>query len=147
MSDAEIAARLAGPHMCVFSVARKGKGPVSVPLAYVFRDGRFLMQSARASLHGRLAEKRGRATITVHAESIDAVEAFEWYVTAEGPVAFNDDPVRPLMREILAKDRGEHVADRWLDEWLWPVAKDQDVLVLDPDRIAGYSFPSRLEFD
>jgi hypothetical protein len=49
------------------------------------------------------------------------------------------------MREILAKDRGKHVADRWLDEWLWPVAKEQRVLVLDPERIAGYTFPSRLE--
>lgn len=33
MSDAEIEARLAGPHMCVFSVARLGKGPVAIPKA------------------------------------------------------------------------------------------------------------------
>ena len=58
MSDAEIEARLGGPHMCVFSVARIGKGPVAVPLAYVFRNGRFYLQSAPESLHGRLAVKR-----------------------------------------------------------------------------------------
>jgi hypothetical protein len=145
MSDAEIEARLADPHMCVFSVARLGKGPVAVPLAYVFRDGRFYLQSDPDSLHGRLAAKRGRSTVTIHDEWISAVEAFEWYITAEGPVAFSDDPVRPVMREILAKDRGEHVADRWLDEWLWPVASKQRVLVLEPERIAGYTFPSRLE--
>jgi nitroimidazol reductase NimA-like FMN-containing flavoprotein (pyridoxamine 5'-phosphate oxidase superfamily) len=121
------------------------KGPVAVPLAYVYRDGRFYMQSARDSLHGRLAVKRGRATVTVHEEWISGVEAQEWYVTAEGPVAFTDDRVRPVMRQILAKDRGEHIADRWLEEWLWPVAKDQQVLVLDPERIAGYTFPSSLE--
>lgn len=145
MSPAEIETRLAGPHMCVFSVARVGKGPVAVPLAYLYRAGRFYLQSAPESLHGRLAVKRGRATVTVHDEWIGAVEAFEWYITAEGPVAFTDDPLRPVMREILAKDRGEHVADRWLDEWLWPAAADQRVLVLDPERIAGYTFPGRLE--
>ena len=145
MTDTEIAARLAGPHMCVFSVARLGKGPVAVPLAYVFRDGRFLLQSSPESLHGRLAIKRGRATVTVHQEWISGPEAAEWYITAEGPVAFTDDPVRPVMRDILAKDRGEHLADRWLDEWLWPVASEQKVMVLTPDRIAGYTFPSRLE--
>lgn len=145
MSEAEIEARLAGPHMCVFSVARVGKGPVAVPLAYVFRRGSFYLQSAPESLHGRLAVKRGRATVTVHDEKISHVEASEWYVTAEGPVAFSDEPLRPLMREILVKDRGEQMADRWLDEWLWPVAKDQQVLVLTPERIAGFSFPSRLE--
>jgi len=145
MSDAEIEARLAGPHMCVFSVTRLGKGPVAIPLAYVFRDGKFYLQSAPDSLHGRLAVKRGRATVTIHDEWISAVEASEWYITAEGPVVFTSDEVRPLMREIMAKDRGEHVADRWLDEWLWPVAKNQQVLVLDPERIAGYTFPSRLE--
>jgi len=145
MSDAEIEKRLAGPHMCVFSVARVGKGPVAVPLAYVFRDGNFYLQSAPDSLHGRLAVKRGRATVTIHDEPISEFEASEWYITAEGPVAFSDDPLRPVMREMLVKDRGEHMADRWLDEWLWPVAKDQQVLVLTPERIAGFSFPSRLE--
>jgi hypothetical protein len=145
MSDAEIEARLAGPHMCVFSVARMGKGPVAVPLAYVFRDGRFYLQSAPESLHGRLAVKRGRATVTIHDEQIGNIEASEWYITAEGPVAFSADPLRPVIREILVKDRGAEMADRWLDEWLWPVAKDQQVLVLTPEQIAGFSFPSRLE--
>lgn len=146
MSDAEIETRLAGPHTCVLSVARRGKGPVAVPLAYVFRDGSFYLQSAPESLHGRLAVKRGRATVTIHDEpQISDVEAAEWYITAEGPVAFSDEPLRPLMREMLAKDRGELMADRWLDEWLWPVAKDQQVLILTPERIAGFSFPSRLE--
>jgi nitroimidazol reductase NimA-like FMN-containing flavoprotein (pyridoxamine 5'-phosphate oxidase superfamily) len=145
MTDAEIEVRLAGPHTCVFSVARLGKGPVSVPLAYVFRDGRFYLQSDPKSLHGRLAVERGRATVTVHDEWVGGVEAQEWYVTAEGPVAFTDDPLRPLLREIMAKDRGEGVADRWVDEWLWPAAETHRVLVLDPERIAGYGFPSRLE--
>ena len=145
MSDAEIEPRLADPHMCVFSVSRLGKGPVAIPLAYVYRDGRFYLQSSPDSLHGRLATKRGRATVTIHDEWISAVEASQWYITAEGPVAYTDDDVRAVMREILAKDRGEHVADRWLDEWLWPAARNQQVLVLEPERIAGYTFPSRLE--
>jgi hypothetical protein len=145
MSEAQIEAHLTGPHMCVFSVARRDKGPAAVPLAYVYRDGRFYLQSAPESLHGRLAAKRGRATVTVHDEVFAGYEVFEWYVTAEGPVAFTDDPVRPLMRDILAKDRGEHLADRWLDEWLWPVAKDQKVLVMEPERISGFTFASRLE--
>ena len=145
MSDAEIEARLACPNTGVFSVGRVGKGPVSIPLAYVYRDGNFYFQSAPDSLHGRLAVKRGRATVTIHDEWISAVEASQWYITAEGPVAYTDDELRPVMRAILAKDRGEHVADRWLDEWLWPVAKDHQVLMLAPDRIVGYTFPGCLE--
>lgn len=145
MSEAEIDAVLDGSHMCVFSVARKGRGPVAVPLAYVYRGGRFRLQSAPSSLHGRLAMAQGRATVTVHDEWISGFEASEWYVTAEGPVEFTDDPLRPLLLEIMVKDRGEHLADRWLDEWLAPAAAGHRVLVLTPERIAGYSFPSRLE--
>ena len=46
-------------------------------------------------------------------------------MVATDRVEFTDDPLRPLMRDILAKDRGEHLADRWVEEWLWPAAKHQ----------------------
>ena len=45
---------------------------------------------------------------------------------------------------LAVHDEGTVGIDRLVQR---PAAKDQEVLVLDPDRIAGYSFPSRLEFD
>jgi nitroimidazol reductase NimA-like FMN-containing flavoprotein (pyridoxamine 5'-phosphate oxidase superfamily) len=145
MTDEQIATFLAGPHMCVFSVSRTGKGPIAVPLAYLFRDGKFWMQTSAQSVHGKAAVRQGRGTVTVHHERYEGTEAQERYVMAEGPVEFvGGEDLDALLRTILAKDRGEEHADAWLGAFL-PNVEGQDLLVLDPDRVSGFDWVSSLD--
>ena len=67
-------------------------------------------------LIARLRE-RARATVTIHHEYISAVEAIEWYITAEGPVAYTDEPLRPVMRAILDTGYEGYVAQEFIPTW------------------------------
>ncbi|MEE8331100.1 MAG: pyridoxamine 5'-phosphate oxidase family protein [Acidimicrobiia bacterium] len=133
---------LAGPHQAVLAVGRLDKGPVAVPMSYYFAHDRFHMVTDPSSLHGRLMAKRGRATMTVQAETVVGRSVRQWYVMAEGPVSFRDDDPAPHVRAILAKDRGEENADEWAGAG--PPA-EVCLVVLDPARLSGYEFRESLD--
>ena len=137
-----IAALLQQPLQAVLSVARRDKGPVAVPMSYHFSDGKFWMVTDPDSLHGRLMAKRGRATITVQYEACDGRRVHQWYVMAEGPVAYRDDATEPHVRRILGKDRGAQNVDEWL---AGGVPDNVRLAVLDPVRIAGYEWTESLD--
>jgi nitroimidazol reductase NimA-like FMN-containing flavoprotein (pyridoxamine 5'-phosphate oxidase superfamily) len=145
MTEDEIASFLAEPLMCVFSVSRPDKGPIAVPLAFLYRDGKFLMQTSAATVHGKAATRAGRATVTIHHEHYRGTRARERYVMAEGPVAFQGAEDRDaLLRTILAKDRGEEHADAWLADFL-PQVQGQELLVLEPAAISGFEWDTSLD--
>jgi hypothetical protein len=79
---------LDGPHQGVLSVSRREKGPVAVPMSYLFIEGRFFMVTPPESLHGRVMKRTGRATITVQFEATDGRTVHQWYVMAEGQIGF-----------------------------------------------------------
>jgi hypothetical protein len=137
-----IAELLDGPDQAVLSVSRPDKGPVAVPMSYVFDGTRFVMVTSPTSLHGRLMERTGRATLTIQYERCDGRSVFQWYVVAEGPVAFTDVEPRPFIRSILAKDRGEANADEWC---AGDPPGDVRVAELLPDRLSGYEFRDALD--
>jgi nitroimidazol reductase NimA-like FMN-containing flavoprotein (pyridoxamine 5'-phosphate oxidase superfamily) len=141
MSREEIAERLAGPNQAVLSLSRAERGPLAVPMSYLYRDHRFWMITSPDSQHGRLMTVNGRATLTIHHDEVDGRVVDQWYVTAEGPVEFVDDDPQPLLSVILAKDRGAELAAEWTTQSL-PSATT--VAVLTPHRLAGYSGVSRL---
>jgi nitroimidazol reductase NimA-like FMN-containing flavoprotein (pyridoxamine 5'-phosphate oxidase superfamily) len=141
MTEEEISERLAGPHQGVLSLSREDRGPIAVPMSYVYRDERFWMITSPHSEHGRLMQTRGRATLTIHHDVVEPRRVEQWYVTAEGSVEFIDDDPAPLLREILAKDRGVDRADEWTEQSLPAV---MTVAVLVPRRLAGYAGVSRL---
>lgn len=141
MTEEEISERLAGPHQGVLSLSREDRGPIAVPMSYVYRDKRFWMITSPHSEHGRLMQIRGRATLTIHHDVVTTRRVEQWYVTAEGPVEFIDDDPAPLLREILVKDRGADRADEWTEQSLPAVTT---VAVLVPQRLAGYAGVSRL---
>lgn len=141
MSPDEIAERLAGPHQAVLSLSRDDRGPIAVPMSYLYRDGRFWMITSPSSEHGRLMRLRGRGTLTIHHDTVKKRRVEQWYVTAEGQVDFVENDPAPLLRAILAKDRGPELADAWTAQSL-PSATT--VAVLTPVRVTGYLGVSRL---
>lgn len=125
----------------MLSVGREKKGPVAVPMSYVYDGDRFSMVTSPTSLHGRLMTKAGRATLTIQYERVESRSVHQWYVMAEGPVVFTNADPRPIVRAILTKDRGlDHV-----EEWR-AGAPDPDARVaeLTPARISGYEFRETL---
>jgi hypothetical protein len=133
---------LDGPHQAVLSVSRTDKGPVAVPMSYVFDGTRFVMVTSPSSLHGRMMKRTGRATLTIQHERCDGRSVFQWYVVAEGPVAFTDVDPRPFIRSMLAKDRGEANADEWS---AGDPPGDVRVAELVPDRLSGYEYRDSLD--
>jgi nitroimidazol reductase NimA-like FMN-containing flavoprotein (pyridoxamine 5'-phosphate oxidase superfamily) len=141
MSTQEIAERLAGPHQAVLSLSRVEHGPIAVPMSYLHRDDRFWMITSPDSQHGSLMRANGRATLTIHHDDVGARVVEQWYVTTEGPILFVDDDPEPLLRAILAKDRGAALVEEWTAQSLPTTTK---VAVLTPQRLAGYIGVSRL---
>lgn len=132
---------LQGAHQAVLSVSRAEKGPVAVPMSYHFDGKRFVMVTSPASLHGRLMAATGRATMTVQYERVDDGSVHQWYVMAEGPIAFTDEDPGPHVRAILVKDRGPANVEEWRAA---EPAIDAKVAVLVPERISGYEFQESL---
>ncbi|MGD2060651.1 MAG: pyridoxamine 5'-phosphate oxidase family protein [Acidimicrobiia bacterium] len=142
MDQAEIARCLAGPWQAVLSVSRQDRGPLAVPMSYLYRDGEFLMITSPDSQHGRMMTTEGRATITVHHDEVSPGSVEQWYVTAEGRIRFTDEHPGELLRSILLKDRGPEFLEEWVRQSL-PNATS--VAVLEPERISGFYGVSRLE--
>lgn len=143
MTQEELDGFLAEPLMCVISVARRDKGPVAVPLAFLYEAGRFWLVTSPDSLHGRLMQQRSRATVTVHDEQYGTTTAVERYVIAEGPVVFTADAVEPFVLRTLAKDRTGSDAAAWLERFR-PTLDGQRTAMLTPDRMSGHVFRDQL---
>ena len=141
MTDEEIAGHLAGSHQAVLSVNRDMRGPLAVPMSFLFADGRFAMVTSADSLHGRLMRSERRATLTIHDEAYPPGAVRQWYVMAEGPVAFSDDDAEPIVRAIIAKDRPGPDAAAWTER---AIAGATQVAVLTPDTISGFAFEDSL---
>ena len=74
----------------ILAVARPGKGPMVVPLAFRFRDGVFEFDTKPSRRHAKAFEAAGRASIIVRHERYGNGGTLERYVAAEGPIAFAD---------------------------------------------------------
>ena len=144
LSKARIRELLDGPHQAVLSVSREGKGPVAIPMSYLYDGDRFVMVTSPQSLHGRLMSGSGRATVTVQFERVTSDSVHQWYVMAEGTVAFTDDDPTPYVRAILVKDRGEANIERWRAN-----EPDRGVKVAEliPKCISGYEFRESIDVE
>ncbi|MDH3606495.1 MAG: pyridoxamine 5'-phosphate oxidase family protein [Acidimicrobiia bacterium] len=144
MAREQIDERLAqGGLMAILSVSRVDKGPIAVPLAFLWQEGRFLLMTPPDSVHGKHMRRTGRATVTIHYERLEGKEADEWYVTAEGPIEFIDRDAMALARTLLTKDRGPEHAGEWLED-MRPALEKNWVAALTPARISGFTFGGRL---
>lgn len=138
MSLAEIEEFLALPLVPVLSVSRRDRGPVAVPVWYGYEDGVFSFITARDSVHGRLMQQTGRATLTFHHEDYGPRRTVERYVHAEGTVEFIDDDITPA---VIAHRRRYHTgphADEWINQPLTELNHRQNTALLRPQLITGY---------
>lgn len=110
-------------------------------MSFLFVAGVFKMITTPDSLHGRLMRATGRATLTIHHDELLERKLTQWYVMAEGAVAFTDEEPGDLLTSILEKDRGANHLEEWTDQAMVNVGP---VAVLTPTRLAGYIGESRL---
>ena len=104
MTTEEREAFLADMHVGVLAIERDGKGPLALPIWYVYVDGEVLISIGGESLKARLLRRAGRATMTAQDERVPYR-----YVSVEGPV-------RIEARDDVAAYDIEAVAKRYLGE-------------------------------
>ena len=93
MTEAEREAFLADVHVGVLSIARRDKGPLALPVWYLYEPGgEVLVSMDGSSLKARLLGNTGRATLTAQVETPPYR-----YVMVEGPVV-----IEPASHDGLA---------------------------------------------
>ena len=80
--------------------------------------------------------------MTVQFDACDGRSVHQWYVMAEGPVAFTDDDPEPHILRIYAKDRGEEHAAEWSAGGPQPYDR---VAELVPAKMSGYESRESLD--
>lgn len=81
MTVEEREAFLAGVHVGILAIEQPGRGPLALPIWYLYRDGDVVIGMDGDSLKARLLSRAGRATLTVQEEAPPYR-----YVSIEGPV-------------------------------------------------------------
>ncbi|MEO6468536.1 MAG: pyridoxamine 5'-phosphate oxidase family protein [Acidimicrobiia bacterium] len=81
MTRDEREAFLADVHVGMLAIDEPGRGPLNLPIWYLYRDGVVLISIGSETLKARLLRAAGRATMTVQTET-----APYQYVSVEGPV-------------------------------------------------------------
>jgi nitroimidazol reductase NimA-like FMN-containing flavoprotein (pyridoxamine 5'-phosphate oxidase superfamily) len=81
MTPEEREAFLADIHVGVLAIEEPGRGPLALPIWYLYRDGEVRIGMDASSVKARLLTAAGRATLTVQSE----VPPYQ-YVSVEGPV-------------------------------------------------------------
>ena len=82
MTIEEREAFLADVHVGILAIDEPGRGPLAMPIWYIYRDGTVQIGMSGASLKANLLRAAGRATMTVQSE----VPPYK-YVSVEGPVS------------------------------------------------------------
>ncbi len=81
MTPAERDAFLTDVHVGILAIDEPGRGPLAMPIWYLYENGDVLIGMDGDSLKARLLHAAGRATLTVQTET-----APYRYVSVEGPV-------------------------------------------------------------
>lgn len=111
MTTDEREAFLADLHVAVLSIAREGKGPLSLPIWYRYEPGGPVVLSMdRASLKVRLLSARGRATLTVQTE-----QPPYRYVMVEGAVTIEEHDHADSMR-LAVRYLGPDLGARYVQQ-------------------------------
>jgi nitroimidazol reductase NimA-like FMN-containing flavoprotein (pyridoxamine 5'-phosphate oxidase superfamily) len=136
MTSAERQRFLAELHVGIVSIPEDGRGPLTVPVWYIYEPGgelRFV--TARSSRKGRLLEKARRFSLCAQTETSPYA-----YVSVEGPiVAVETSDVERDLRPIARRYLGPEGGDAYLAET--PGEHDDNVLVrMRPERWLAFDY-------
>src|SRR5262249_15120869 len=111
MTKEEREAFLADVHVGIISVAEDGRGPLTVPIWYVYEPGgEVRIVTGRMSRKGRLLERAGRFSLCAQTET-----APYRYVSVEGPiVAFETADLERDLRPLAHRYLGTAMGDRYV---------------------------------
>jgi nitroimidazol reductase NimA-like FMN-containing flavoprotein (pyridoxamine 5'-phosphate oxidase superfamily) len=141
MAPERIEEFLREPHVAVLSVSRSGRGPHAVPVWYDYADGLIRIVTSPESVHGRIVQRTGRATLTVRAEDYADASTMESYVMVEGPAAFTDEDMEPIVRRIRRRYHQGPRRDEWVDR---PIRTSERALVIEPESIVSNEWAEQL---
>lgn len=79
---------LSGVHIGILAIERSGKGPLALPIWYLYDDGDVVISMGADSLKAKLLRRAGRATMTVQ----DETPPYR-YVMVEGPVTLREPDI------------------------------------------------------
>jgi nitroimidazol reductase NimA-like FMN-containing flavoprotein (pyridoxamine 5'-phosphate oxidase superfamily) len=136
MTVAEREAFLADVHVGVLAIDEPGRGPLALPIWYIYEDGTVQIGMDGTSLKARLLAAAGRATLTVQTET-----APYRYVSVEGPVVIerrHRDDVEMASR-YLGPELGAWYAQTN------PSTDDSVLVVLTPEHWRTMDFNKMLE--
>lgn len=125
MTPEEREAFLAGVHVGVLAMEEPDRGPLALPVWYLYRDGEVRIDIDGSSLKVRLLAAAGRATLTVQNEALPYQ-----YVSVEGPVVL-DDSARDHL-EMAIRYLGPELGRSYIDRN--PSGEDAIVVRLVPER-------------
>ena len=125
MTPEEREAFLAGVHVGVLAMEEPDRGPLALPVWYLYRDGEVRIDIDGSSLKARLLAPAGRGTLTVQNEALPYQ-----YVSVEGPVVLDDSPRDHL--EMAIRYLGPELGRWYIDRN--PSGEDAIVVRLVPER-------------
>lgn len=135
MTNDERESFLADVHVGLLAIDEPGRGPLNLPIWYLYRNGTVVISIGGDTLKARLLRAAGRATMTVQTES-----APYRYVSVEGPVTL--EPGAPDQSETAARYLGPELAE-WYTEQN-PESPGSVTVVLTPEHWRTHDFAKTL---
>ena len=131
MTKAEREAFLAEVHVGLLAIEEPGRGPLNLPIWYLYRNRVVVISIGGETLKARLLRAAGRATITVQTET-----APYKYVSVEGPVTL--EPGAPDQSETAVRYLGSELGAWYMEQN--PESPDSVTVVLTPEHWRTHDF-------
>ncbi|MGI9051710.1 MAG: pyridoxamine 5'-phosphate oxidase [Ilumatobacteraceae bacterium] len=131
MSKEEREAFLADVHVGILAIDEPGRGPLALPIWYLYKDGTIQMGLGRNSTKADLLRAAGRATLTVQTE----IAPYK-YAAVEGPVTIEDSRRDDL--EMATRYLGPELGQWYADNN--PSTTESVVATLHPEHWRTHDF-------
>jgi len=135
MTKTEREAFLADVHVGLLAIDEPGRGPLNLPIWYLYRDGAVVISIGGETLKARLLRAAGRATMTVQTET-----APYKYVSVEGPVTLT--PGAPDQTETAIRYLGAELGAWYMEQN--PESDDSVTITLTPEHWRTHDFAKTL---
>ncbi len=122
-------------HVGVLAINEPGRGPLAIPIWYLYNDAAVILSIDGGSLKARLLRASGRATLTVQSE----VAPYK-YVSVEGPVTIEAAHHDPL--ELATRYLGPELGQWYVDNN--PTTAQTVTVVLQPEHWRTFDYAKLL---